>query len=174
MARDAANLLAHLGIGRAAVMGYSMGGRITAFLTVERPDLVAAAVLGGIGMSLVNGRGGEDAIADALLTPDPQTLTDESGRTYRKFADQTKSDLRALAACIVGQAQNLTREQLATVAAPVLVALGSLDATAGSGPELAALMPNGTFLEIPGRDHMLATGDRVFKEEAIAFLEDNS
>ena len=174
MAHDAANLLAHLGIGRAAVMGYSMGGRITAFLAVARPDLVEAAVLGGIGMSLVNGRGGEEVIADALLAPDPATLTDEGGRTYRKFADQTKSDLRALAACIVGQAQNLTPEQVATITAPVLVALGSLDATAGSGPELAALMPNATFLEIPGRDHMLATGDRVFKEEAIAFLERNS
>jgi pimeloyl-ACP methyl ester carboxylesterase len=171
MAGDAANLLAHLGIGRAAVMGYSMGGRITAFLAVERPGLVDVAVLGGIGMSLVNGRGGEDTIAEALLAPDPTALTDESGRTYRKFADQTKSDLRALAACIVGQAQNLTPAQLATVTVPVLVALGSLDTTAGSGPELARLMPTATFLEIPGRDHMLATGDRVFKEEAIAFLE---
>ena len=34
MARDAANLLAHLGIGRADVMGYSMGARIAAFLTL--------------------------------------------------------------------------------------------------------------------------------------------
>jgi pimeloyl-ACP methyl ester carboxylesterase len=171
MAKDAANLLAHLGVARAAVMGYSMGGRIAAFLAVERPDLVSAAVLGGIGMSLVNGRGGEEAIADALLAPDPEALTDAGARTYRTFAEQTKSDLRALAACIVGQAQNLTREQLATIAVPVLVALGSNDATAGSGPELAALMPKGQFLEIPGRDHMLATGDKAFKEGAIAFLE---
>ena len=34
MARDAANLLEHLGIGRADVMGYSMGARISAFLAL--------------------------------------------------------------------------------------------------------------------------------------------
>ncbi len=35
MARDAVNLLDHLGIERADVMGYSMGARITAFMALE-------------------------------------------------------------------------------------------------------------------------------------------
>ena len=39
MARDAANLLVHLAIERADVMGYSMGARIAAFLALVRPDL---------------------------------------------------------------------------------------------------------------------------------------
>ncbi|MEO8667748.1 MAG: alpha/beta hydrolase [Bauldia sp.] len=170
MAGDAANLLDHLGIAAAAVIGYSMGGRITAFLAAQHPRRVQAAVLGGIGMSLVTGRGGEETIAAALLTTDPESLTDASGRTYRKFADQTKSDRRALAACIVGQARNLTPTQLAGIAAPVLVAIGTRDETAGSAAELAALIPQGVALDIPDRDHMLATGDKVFKEGAIAFL----
>jgi pimeloyl-ACP methyl ester carboxylesterase len=170
MAGDAAGLLDHLGIPHAAVIGYSMGGRIAAFLCVEHPVRVEAAVLGGIGMSLVNGRGGEETIAAALLASDPESLTDASGRTYRKFADQTKSDLRALAACIVGQARNLTPAQLATIHVPVLVAVGTRDATAGSAEALAALMQEGEVLAIPDRDHMLATGDKVFKEGAIDFL----
>jgi non-heme chloroperoxidase len=170
MAGDAANLLSHLGIEAAPLIGYSMGGRIGAFLTVEHPDRVRAAVLGGIATSLVDGRGGEETIAEALLTTDPGTLTDESGRTYRKFADQTKSDLRALAACIVGQAKNLTPEQLARIEVPVLVAVGTRDDSAGSAAKLAALIPRGEVLDIPNRDHMLATGDRVFKEGAIEFL----
>src|SRR5215472_7946395 len=37
MTRDAANLLAHLAIGRADVMGYSMGARIASFLALEHP-----------------------------------------------------------------------------------------------------------------------------------------
>ena len=43
MARDAANLLAHLSIERADVMGYSMGARIGAFLTLARPGARALA-----------------------------------------------------------------------------------------------------------------------------------
>ena len=40
MARDAANLLQHLAIERADVMGYSMGARISAFLALGRPQRV--------------------------------------------------------------------------------------------------------------------------------------
>jgi non-heme chloroperoxidase len=170
MAGDAANLLTHLGIEAAPLIGYSMGGRIGAFLTVEQPQRVKAAVLGGIGMSLVNGRGGEDVIARALLAPDPNGLTDESGLIYRKFADQTKSDLKALAACIIGQARNLTPTELGRINVPVLVAVGTHDDSAGSASELAALIPGSEVLDIPNRDHMLATGDKVFKEGAIDFL----
>ena len=72
--------------------------------------------------------------------------------------------------CIIGQAHNLTPTQLAGITAPVLVAIGTRDETAGSGAELATLMPRGVALDIPDRDHMLATGDKVFKEGAIEFL----
>ena len=53
---------------------------------------------------------------------------------------------------------------------PVLVAVGSKDDVAGSAPELAALLPQGRALDIPGRDHMLAVGDRVFKQGVLDFL----
>ena len=44
MARDAVNLLAHLGIGSADVMGYSMGARIGAFLVLAHRDRVRSLV----------------------------------------------------------------------------------------------------------------------------------
>ena len=53
---------------------------------------------------------------------------------------------------------------------PVLVAVGSKDDVAGSAQELAALLPQGRALDIPGRDHMLAVGDRVFKQGVLDFL----
>ena len=54
---------------------------------------------------------------------------------------------------------------------PTLVAVGTKDDIAGSPQELAALMPNGRGLDIPDRDHMVAVGDKVFKAEAIKFLQ---
>lgn len=47
MARDAAALLDALGIGRADVMGWSMGTAVAQELALDRPDLVRAMVLYG-------------------------------------------------------------------------------------------------------------------------------
>ena len=64
----------------------------------------------------------------------------------------------------------MKREELADLRAPVLVAVGTEDPVAGSAHELAALLPSGRALDIPGRDHMLAVGDRVFKDAVLSFL----
>jgi 3-oxoadipate enol-lactonase len=46
-ARDLANLLGELGVGRAALVGASFGGRVAMELAVARPDLVEALVVAG-------------------------------------------------------------------------------------------------------------------------------
>ena len=51
-----------------------------------------------------------------------------------------------------------------------MIAVGTTDTIAGSAHELAALMPNARALDIPGRDHMLAVGDKVFKAGVVQFL----
>ena len=53
MAEDARRLLDHLGIERADVMGYSMGARITAFLTLAHPARVRSAMFGGLGGNML-------------------------------------------------------------------------------------------------------------------------
>ena len=40
----------------------------------------------------------------------------------------------------------------------------------GSAQALAALIPGARALDIPGRDHMLAVGDKVFKAGVLEFL----
>jgi pimeloyl-ACP methyl ester carboxylesterase len=173
MAEDVRALLDHLGLPRADVMGYSMGARITAFLALQHPDRVHCIVLGGLGIHLVDGVGLPESIAEALEAPSLAAVTDPQGRMFRAFADQTKSDRRALAACIRGSRQVLTREQVASIQAPALIAVGTKDPIAGSAEELAALMPNARPLPIPNRDHMLAVGDKVFKQGVLQFLAEN-
>jgi len=171
MARDAANLLAHLGIARADVMGYSMGARIAAFLALDRPETVRSLILGGLGMALVEGMGNQDEIVAALEAPSLDAVTGETGRIYRKFAEQTGSDLKALAACMRGARATIPPERLAAIRAPVLVAVGTKDKVAGSGQRLAELVRGAEFLEIPGKEHLPATGDKAFKAGVLAFLE---
>lgn len=171
MARDVLNLMDHLGIARADVMGYSMGARITAHLALMAPERVRSALLGGLGIHLVEGVGLPLGIADAMEAPSLADLTDPMQRMFRAFAEQTKSDLGALAACIRGSRQTLTRAEVASLAMPVLVSVGTKDDVAGSGPELAALIPGAQALDIPGRDHNLAVGDKTHKAGVLAFLE---
>ena len=172
MAADAAALLDHLDIGRADVFGYSMGARISAFLTVEHPDRVRSLVLGGLGMGLITGVGDWDPIAEAMLAPSLDDVSHERGRMFRAFADKTGGDRKALAACIASNRVLLSEAAVVRVLQPVLVGVGTKDDIAGSAEALADLFPNGRALDIPGRDHMLAVGDRVFKKAVAEFYDD--
>jgi pimeloyl-ACP methyl ester carboxylesterase len=170
MAEDVRALIDHLGLGRADVMGYSMGAGITAFLALAHPGRVRSAILGGLGYHLVDGVGLPEAIAQALEAPSRADVNDPTALMFRTFAEQTKSDLRALGACIRGSRETLSRDEVGRIAVPVLVAVGSNDRIAGSAEELAALIPGAEALDIPGRNHMLAVGDRVFKAGVLDFL----
>ncbi|MGB6348430.1 MAG: alpha/beta hydrolase [Pseudolabrys sp.] len=170
MADDVRALLDHLKIESVDVMGYSMGSRITAFLAVKYPGRVRSAIFGGLGIRLVEGVGLPESIAEALEAPSLDDVSDPTGRVFRIFADQTKSDLRALAACIRGSRQTLARTEVAAIRAPILVAVGTKDQVAGSAQELAALIQGARALDIPDRDHMLAVGDKIYKAGVIDFL----
>jgi pimeloyl-ACP methyl ester carboxylesterase len=170
MAEDVRALLDHLNLPRADIIGYSMGARITAFLALAHPDRVRSAVLGGLGIRLVEGVGLPETIAEALEAPSIADVIDPTAYLFRAFAEQTQSDLRALAACMRGSRQTLSRAEVGRIAQPLLVAVGSKDQVAGAPEPLAALIPGAQALAIPGRDHMLAVGDRVFKSGVLDFL----
>jgi pimeloyl-ACP methyl ester carboxylesterase len=170
MADDVRALLDHLGLERADIMGYSMGARITAWLALAQGPRVRSAVIGGLGSRLFEGLGKTDEIAHALEAPALADVADATGRMYRSFAERTHSDLRALAACIRGSREALTRGEVAAITVPVLVAVGSNDEVAGSPEALAALIPGAQAFVIPGRDHMLAVGDKSFKAAVLDFL----
>jgi pimeloyl-ACP methyl ester carboxylesterase len=170
MAEDVRALLDHLKIERADVMGYSMGARITAFLTMMHPGRVRSAIFAGLGIKLVHGVGLPETVAEGMEAPSIDTITDQQTRMFRSFAQQTKSDVKALAACIRGTRQTLTPEQVAAISSPVLVAVGTEDDVAGNPHELAALIPGARALDIPGRDHMMAVGDKTYKTGVLEFL----
>lgn len=170
MADDVRALLDHLGLGWADILGYSMGARIAAFLALGDPERVRSAILGGLGIRLVESAGLPENIAEALEAPSAADVHDPKARVFCDFAEETGSDRAALAACIRGSRQTLTRAEAGRIGVPVLVAVGTKDDVAGSPHELAALIPDAQAVDIPRRDHMRAVGDRVFKQAVLAFL----
>lgn len=171
MAGDVGALMDHLGIARADLMGYSMGGRITAYLAYSAPARVRSAILGGIGIRLIRDAVLAENVAQALETDDAAAITDPLGKTFRSFADQTRSDRRALAACMRGSRRLMTVQEAAAITVPTLIAVGTVDDVAGSAHALAEVIPQAQVLDIPDRDHMRAVGDRVYKAGVKDFLD---
>jgi pimeloyl-ACP methyl ester carboxylesterase len=170
MATDVSALMDHLNIERADMMGYSMGSRMTAMLARSQPQRLRSAILGGIGIGLIEGGGPGENVATALEASSLEEVTDPVGRTFRAFADQTRSDRRALAACLRGSRRLMTRDEAAGIAVPVLIAVGTADEIAGSAQALGKIIPGAQVLDIPNRDHMRAVGDKVYKAGVLDFL----
>ena len=163
MASDVRALLDHLAIPCADLMGYSLGARISALLALDAPDRVRCAIFGGLGMTLVAGGGPGENVARALEAESADQVTDPMARTFRVFADQTRSDRR-------GSRGLMTRKEASAISVPVLIAVGTTDAIAGSAHGLAEIIPGSQVLDIPDRDHMRAVGDRVYKAGVLEFL----
>jgi pimeloyl-ACP methyl ester carboxylesterase len=159
-----------LNIERADIMGYSLGSRMTALLALHHPERLRSAIFGGLGIGLIEGGGPGENVAKALEAPSLDNVTDPVGRTFRAFADQTRSDRKALAACLRGSRRLMTIEEAAEITVPVLIAVGTRDEIAGSARALGEIIGGARVLDIPGRDHMRAVGDKVYKTGVLEFL----
>jgi len=172
-AYDAKRLLDHLEIRSCHVIGYSMGARITAWLCHAYPALIDRAVLGGMGHHIFGNRGGHEEVAHGLETDKPEEITNRMALAFRKFADNTRSDRHALAACIRPSRQKITEDIMRSIETTTLIAVGDKDEIAGSPHKLAAIMKNAEGFVIEGLDHMKATGAQPFKDRTVKFLAIN-
>jgi pimeloyl-ACP methyl ester carboxylesterase len=172
MVQDAGALLDHLRIAEADVAGYSMGSA-TAIRFALAGGRVRRLVLGGTGGNLdVTAEALEERgqrIADALEASDPERIEDPDARRFRRFAELTGADLRALAAVQRGRRQTpLSRDEVATIAVETLVICGDQDV---SPDELASLLPLGRSVVIAG-DHLSAVRNPALATEIVRFLDD--
>ena len=172
MAEDAVRLLDHLNIKSTDVMGYSMGARISAFITLNFTERVKRVIFGGLGFGMITGGLDSMTIIKGLEVEDMAKITDQTALAFRKFAEKTGSDRFALAACMRASGRKIQATELGKIQVPVLVAVGTQDEIAGSAKKLADLIPNAKVLDILNRDHQLAVGDKIYKQGVLRFLED--
>jgi pimeloyl-ACP methyl ester carboxylesterase len=170
MAKDVFGLLDHLAIERADVMGYSLGARIGVVMALQQPDRVRSLILGGIGQYLVEEDGLPNGLAEAMEIERIEDIDDPMLKIFRGFAESTRSDLAALAACVRGARKPFDAALLGKVAQPVLICAGTRDDVAGDPHPIQPLFRNARVVDIPGRDHNRAVGDRVYKQAALEFL----
>ncbi|HEY1614259.1 MAG TPA: alpha/beta hydrolase [Rhizomicrobium sp.] len=171
MIEDAIAVLDKACVSECPVIGYSLGGQLGLNIMMEQPSRLTRLVIGGVGQHYLEGAFARRfAIADALLAPDTDVITDPILRMFRNFAEQPGKDRAALAACMRGERRFYTAAELALSTRPALVVCGANDTISGPAEPLAAALHDGRALTLPGRDHMSAVGDRMAKQAVLAFL----
>jgi pimeloyl-ACP methyl ester carboxylesterase len=171
MAEDLRRLLDELAIPQADVVGYSMGARLSALLAIAHPQRVRSLVIAGLAGNMINGVPGTPEVIAALEAPSIASVRDSMGRSFRRFAEQTGSDLAALAACMRSSRAVIAPEALRQIVCPVLVVVGDADDIAGPLQPLADAIPDAETLVLKGRDHMKAVADQQFKLAVLDFLD---
>ena len=171
MADDVTALMDHLGIAKADLMGYSMGGGIAASQISRNPGRFTSAILAGVGDAVVAGNTAVrmNAIAEGMEADDPSTLTDATARGFRAFAERSGNDLGALAALQRSGRRISDPEGLGSVDFPVMVLTGTEDDLAMSCEKLVAAIPGARHVTVPG-DHLGVFQHPEFTQEVLKFL----
>jgi pimeloyl-ACP methyl ester carboxylesterase len=184
MAEDAVRLLDHLGIKKAHIVGYSMGGMITAKLLTTHPDRFLTATLGGHGgLKETDDMSRMAPLADSLdagkglapliiaLNPKGKPLPSAQEISVINKALSERNDQKALAAVVRSwKGLVVSDAKLKANKVPTLALIGELDPLKKGVDELEGKLPNLKIVVIEGADHMNAFRNEKFIKELKAFL----
>ena len=177
---DAIRLLDHLGIERAHVVGYSMGGALTHELRANHADRLLTATFGGIGWSSESPFDRE-ALANALehgslepliraLTPVGQPQPSAAQIEATNAAILGNNDAIALAALIRASRPPIPEQSLRANQVPSIALIGEVDPIIRQVEIMAGVMDNLEVVVIEGADHATAVAHSKFIDSLLAFL----
>ena len=167
LARDLRELIAHLELTDFDLGGFSLGARTTVEGVGEglRPR---RAILGGAGLEgLRDWKRRKTFFVDAIAMFDTVHRGDPHWLSIQ-FMKSQRVD-RVAAAQLLESFEDAFIEWLQAFTMPTLVVCGTEDDDNGSAAELAASMPDATFVEVPGT-HMSSVTKRQLGEAIAGFL----
>jgi pimeloyl-ACP methyl ester carboxylesterase len=168
LARDLRELVAKLALEEFDLGGFSLGARTTVEAVGEgmRPR---KAVLGGAGLEgLRNWKRRKDFFVEAIALFDQAQRGDPHWLSIQ-FMKSQKID-RVAAAQLLDSFEDAFMTWLQAFTMPTLVVCGSEDDDNGSAEELANILPNARFEEVPGT-HMSSVTKPQLGEAIARFLE---
>jgi pimeloyl-ACP methyl ester carboxylesterase len=171
---DVVAALDQIGVPSATLMGYSMGARLALAAALARPERFDRLILGGVGGKMFDPPPAGNPMADAMEATDIDAISEPLLKSFRLFADEQGEDLKALAACARARSGGADRASLGRLRMPTLVVAGARDELAGSPDDLAAEIPGGRSVTLPGCDHFSAIAHALFKAAVFDFLEETA
>jgi pimeloyl-ACP methyl ester carboxylesterase len=174
MGGDVVRLMDHLGIERADLSGYSMGGIISTWLLTNAADRFNCVVLAGIGGGMMRAEASANSnIADTLAAPGRMEGASAAARGFRAFAKSQGGDLLALSACMRALHGAVDPAKLAKVSKPVLLVVGEKDDLIGDPRTVGDAIPGAELVLIPGADHLTAVPHELYKAAVLRFLDEH-
>jgi pimeloyl-ACP methyl ester carboxylesterase len=182
MVNDITRLMDHLQIGKANVMGYSMGGGIVMKMLVEHPDRFLTAVVGAnrgfrpediqqqesLTKYLQSGMSFSEAVI-AAAPPDAPPLSAQQREALK--SDDPNHDSKALAAQRLGNTRLVVNdESLKANMVPTLVIYGGNDHPEEYA-DLKKVFSHAEYAVIPGAGHAGAVQSPEFVKDIRAFLQ---
>ncbi len=167
LARDAAALIAHLGLTDYDLGGYSLGAR-TAVRCLVRGLIPRRVILGGMGLTGLLDVERRAAWFLSVIADPASFAPGSPGWTAVQFMRTNHIDPTAAAHVLRSQVAT-PRPALDALDCPTLVVCGVNDSDNGSAPDLAAALPAATYAEIPGT-HMSSVTKPAFGQAIAAFL----
>lgn len=167
LARDVRELVAQLGLDEFDLGGFSLGARTTVEAVGEgmRPR---KAILGGAGLEgLRNWKRRKTFFLEAIELFDKVQRGDPHWLSIQ-FMKSQKID-RVASALLLESFEDAFMDWLQAFTMPTLVVCGSEDDDNGSAEELANVLPNAVFEEVPGT-HMSSVTKAEFGEAIAHFL----
>ena len=189
MVEDVVRLLDFLEIERAHVLGYSMGGMITAKLVTTHPERLLSAVVGGYGWPEPEppGSGLMERVAESLergegfgplfreLTPEGDPPMSEAEIHGLGQVLLATNDPLALAAAARGFRElALSEEELRANEVPTLAVVGERDPLAADVRRMDGVMNELEIVVVEGADHMTTGMSPAFRSHVRRFLEANA
>tara|TARA_B110000908_G_C10136033_1_gene394505 strand:+ start:103 stop:966 length:864 start_codon:yes stop_codon:yes gene_type:complete len=187
MVADVINLLDHLGIEKANVVGYSMGGLITHKLIMKYPERVIKAVSGGAGWegedalpldelaeSLESGKGLGPLLVALAPVGQPTPTVEQIEAQNQIFL--SVNDPLALAAVVRGfnQLTNISEAELRANEVPLLYVVGDLDPLKIDVGRAIGVISNAKVVTVPNTDHLTVINHPMLRDSIQAFLTEES
>ena len=171
LADDGFALIEHLGLTSYALGGYSLGGRTT----IRMLALGAApsrAVVAGMGLDGVLHASGRDAHFRRILTHLGTFERRSPEGKAEAFLKSTGADPVAMLQ-LLDSGVDTPPEALAMIGMPVLVVAGTEDDDNGSAEALAAALPRGQAVRVPG-NHMSVVARPELGAVIAGFLDEGA
>ncbi len=172
LAEDVLAVMDREGFERSPVFGYSMGGMVAIELLLSHPERIPAAIIGGMGSYFPRGRGRFSLERQPAASTAPRRTPLELARFLGGyFAQFDPIALDRVFRGVFRGNQPVDRGRLGEVHTPVLVAAGTRDPFFAPARDLAAAIPGGRFVPLPGEGHLSAIRNPLFRAEVVAFLD---
>lgn len=151
LADDAMALISHLGLDDYDLGGYSLGGR-TAVRMVAKGAAPRRLIVSGMGLQGLLETGPRNAHFKKILTGLGSFERGSNEWLAEAFLKTTGGDPKALLP-LLDSFVDTSEDELRAIDIPTLVLSGADDHDNGSSEALAALLPQGRYVEVPG-NHM--------------------